>query len=123
MSEKVKQQILVLANLLEHGRGNRPQIIARYYDPATGGVCPIGAMAIGAGWRPGDIMPACSFIRQNVLNTSFPDVIYPAGIGFWINWIDDISKPLGLDTALIMLNDVAGWDFDHMLLWMREIAQ
>jgi len=73
--------------------------------------------AVGTEPQPGDGIN----LKAEFGIEEWPKVMYPAETQYW-RWIYDIGKPVHLDDAIISLNDVAGWDFAHIVLWLRQVA-
>lgn len=111
--------ILRLADLMEQGAVGKRQITGQYFEIDGNGVCAMGAILSAVGVKP---QPSGNINIKRALGIKeLPKVMYPSDIPCW-NWIWDATRPVAIDEAIISLNDYAGWDLAHIVMWLRQIA-
>lgn len=113
------QIIRRMADLIEKGSQGHSQATG-YYWKDDGSVCAIGAClsAIGVTWKQTDKM-GFSVLKALDLVT-WPRVAYPP-LDDSPFASDEVTAPL-ID-VIIWLNDKRGWDFAHIVLWLRSTAE
>ncbi len=106
-----------MADLMEEGSQGMRQITGQYFDLHGDGVCAIGACLRAVGVEP---MPSDHILVNHALNVlTWPLVEYPTSANRWTNWMGEYVPVMD---AIIMLNDVAGWNFEKIILWLRRVA-
>lgn len=117
-----REVILKIADLMEQGSQGMEQTTGRYihYD---GSVCAMGACLKAAGVsRDESKQPNFNTLTALGLVT-WPQVVYPVGAqrSGWLQSQDNNGLVILVD-AIICLNDVAGWNFEHIINWLRSLT-
>lgn|SRR5690348_1965797 len=118
MTEQEKAIIRQMATYIELGSQGKQQITGRFVDEE--GICAMGACFIGAGITSMWIHDLRKLLGLSLLD-EFPKVAYPENVEYW-GWISTPDN-VQIDDVIISLNDKAGWDFAHIVAWMRSIAE
>jgi hypothetical protein len=106
-----------MADLMEQGSQGMRQITGQYFDLHGDGVCAIGACLRAAGVKSA---PSDNILVNHALGVAtWPRVEYPTNVQRWTNWMGEYVPVMD---AIIMLNDVAGWNFSRIIDWLRRVA-
>lgn len=108
--------ILRIADLIEQGSQDAKQVTGMYF--VAGGVCAIGAClkAVGVTKKQTESLHF-SLLKSLGLNT-WPRVAVPEGQEPFA--YSGTTAPL-VD-VIIHMNDKMGWDFAHIVNWLRSVA-
>ena len=117
MTEQEKAIVRQMADYIEKGAEGKQQITGRYESDDGKGCCALGAMMLGAKLTPSSFS-MYNYIKNEDYNV--PKVIYPSDIKTL--WLPD-NGICRVDDAIFQLNDYAGWDFSHIVAWMRSISE
>jgi len=115
--ENDAQIILRIADLIEKGSIGHSQATG-YYWKDDGSVCAMGAALLGAGLPFGE---RYVHLPMDLKVVTWPLVTYPAGVDAYANWMHN-KEQCPLIDAIMSLNDKAGWDFAHIVSWLRDTA-
>lgn len=110
-----------IADLMEEGSKDTKQCTGRYMSE-DGCVCALGAVLKASGIsRNQTITPGFSVSSKLGLIT-WPKIAYPDGAvrSGWMQLQGDLGS---LPDVVICLNDAAGWDFTHIIGWLRSVAR
>jgi len=108
-----------IADLMEQGSQGRRQITGQYFEIDGRGVCAMGACLTAVGVKP---QPCDNINLKEALEIKeWPKVMYPSETFYW-TWIHNVRDPVYLDDAIVSLNDAGGWDFAHIIQWLRDVA-
>lgn len=118
MTEQEKAIIRQMADYIEKGAEGKQQITGRYESEE--GVCAMGACMLGAGVKSMWLKDLRASLDMDILD-EWPKVAYPDNAEYW-GWISNPHQSQ-IDDVIICLNDRNGWDFAHIVAWMREIAE
>lgn len=117
MTEQEKAIIRQMADYIEKGAEGKQQITGEYRKNRHE-VCAIGAAMVGARSGLSELK-----LKQKLGIDDYPLVQYPVEGQMSKWWIYDFTNPSPLDSVIICLNDKAGWDFAHIVAWLRSIAE
>lgn len=109
--------ILRMADLIEKGSQGREQATG-YYWKDDGSVCAMGAALLGAGIN---FSERYIHMPMDLHVITWPKVTYPQNTNAYANWMQ-VEGACPLPDAIMSLNDKAGWDFAHIVLWLRSVA-
>lgn len=108
-----------LADLMEQGAVGKRQITGQYFEIDGNGVCAMGAILSAVGVKP---QPSESIKVNKELDVQTWPRIALDNIADSDKVFAGYKGTAPLPDVIIHLNDMVGWDFAHIVMWLRQIA-